>query len=573
MRWSNALIPTLREDPAEAVARSHRLMVRAGFVRQVGAGTYTWLPLGTRVLNRIVAIVREEMDRSGAIEIHMPALWPQEMMEASGRLHVFGDDLIRFSDRQGRACVLAPTHEELVTALVRDEVRSYRQLPLTLYQIQTKFRDEPRPRFGVLRTREFLMKDAYSFSIDRAGLDESYELMRAAYCRIFGRCGLGYEIVEADTGAMGGAESHEFMVPAEIGGDTLVRCGGCGYSANLDRAEAPSPPPARPAGAPELTRVETPGQKTIEHVSAFLSVEPNDLVKTLLYVADGETVAALVRGDHDVNEAKLRRVLGVTSLELADAPTVEAASGAPVGFAGPVGLEGVRLIVDGWVAAMARCVTGANDADAHFAGVVPGRDFEPDTVADIRFVMDWDVCPRCGEPLELKPCIEVGHIFKLGTRYSEALGATCLDSQGEARPLIMGCYGIGIARIAAAAVESLSDEKGIVWPPAIAPYDVLVMPLDMTQDELTDAAERAYGDLGEAGFDVLLDDRPDRPGAKFKDAELIGVPLRVVVGRSYVQRGVFEVQVRSDDSRHDVEPAGLVAFVRDQTKGLRTGNG
>ncbi|MGD2174975.1 MAG: proline--tRNA ligase, partial [Candidatus Brocadiaceae bacterium] len=386
MRWSATFIPTLRESPADAVARSHKLMIRAGMVRKAGSGAYTYLPLGARALNKVVALVREEMDRAGAVEVLMPALWPVDLLRESGRLQVFGEDLVTFTDRHGRPHVLAPTHEEVATALVRDEVHSYRRLPLTLYQIQTKFRDEVRPRFGILRTREFLMKDAYSFSLDEAGLEECHEAMLRAYGRILTRCGLDYVVVEAESGAMGGSSSREFIVPCSLGAARYVQCGACGHAANVECAELPPPEQASPPeDGPELRRVATPGRTTIDAVSEFLGRLPAQMIKTLLYLADGEPVAALVRGDHDVNEDKLRRVLGTESLALADRATIERVTGAPVGFAGPVGLEDVPLLVDRWVATVRDGVTGANEADAHLTGVLPGRDFPLEQTADIRF--------------------------------------------------------------------------------------------------------------------------------------------------------------------------------------------
>jgi prolyl-tRNA synthetase len=565
MRWSATLIPTLKEAPSEAVALSHKLMLRAGLVRQVGSGAFAYLPLGWRSLNKIISVVRDEMDRAGAIELHMPALWPRELLDASGRLEVFGEDLFRMTDRHGRACVLAPTHEEVVTAIVRDGLRSYRQLPVNLYQIQTKFRDEPRPRFGVLRTREFLMKDAYSFSMDEGDLDRCYEQMHAAYCRIFDRCGLDYVVVEAESGAMGGSASHEFLVRSLVGSDTFARCVSCGYAANVACAAIPPLPPAGPPfEQPALRQVETPGRSTIEAVSEFLGVAAENMIKTIIYVADGRPVAALVRGDHDVNEAKLARALGAASLELADSETVEDVTGAPVGFAGPVGLNNVPTLADHAAAAVAEGVTGANKADMHLVGVVPGRDFEPGQTANIRNIAPGDACCRCGKPITLDHGIEVGHLFKLGTKYSSALGAMYLGPAGTQRPYVMGCYGIGINRVMAALIESAADEDGIVWPPALAPYEVEVLPLDMSEDRVVRAAEGAYARLKQAGVDVILDDRDERPGAKFKDADLVGIPLRVVIGKGFLKRGELELQVRVDKTRRDVSPDDLTSAVGDK---------
>jgi prolyl-tRNA synthetase len=572
MRWSATLIPTLRHSPAEAVARSHQLMVRAGLVRQVSSGSYAYLPLGMRALRKVAGIVREEMDASGAVEMQMPVLWPEELMRDTGRLEAFADDLVRFEDRHGRPHLLAPTHEEVVTAIVRDEVQSYRQLPITLYQIHTKFRDEPRPRFGVIRTREFTMKDAYSFSADEASMDESYRRMRAAYGRIMERCGLEYVCVEAGSGAMGGGESHEFMVPAEIGTGSFVRCAGCGYAANTEVAEAPAPATAdAPSDGPELREVETPDRTTIDEVSEFLNVRPQQMIKTLVYLADGRPVAALVRGDHDVNEGKLRRALEAKFLELADPPTIREVTGAPVGFAGPVGLEGVRMFADPAVMAVENGVTGANRADAHMVGVVPGRDFAPDGTADIRFVMPEDRCPRCDGELQMRDGIEVGHIFKLGTKYSDALDAGYAGDDGTARPYQMGCYGLGIDRLLAAMVETNCDEDGIVWHPEAAPYEVLVMPLGVADEKVMAGAEAACETLEESGIDALLDDRDASPGIKFNDADLVGFPVRVVVGRRYADKGTYELQVRKTGERTDVPPEELGRAVAEKLRALSAG--
>ncbi len=569
MRWTCTLIPTLKETPAEAEARSHVLMLRAGMIRKLGSGAYSYLPLGLRTLNKTVRIVREEMDRAGAVEILMPALWPVEVLQESGRLGVFGEDVIRFTDRHGREGVLAPTHEEIVTALVRDNLKSYRQLPLNLYQIQTKFRDEVRPRFGVIRTREFLMKDAYSFDVDQAGLERSYQAMYDAYVRTFDRCGLDYVVVDAESGAMGGSRSHEFMVSSPMGDDRYVQCAGCGYAANVDRAELAPAPAAEPTDNPELTEVATPGATTIEQVCALLGVGPDRMIKTLIYSADGRPVAALVRGDHALNEAKLARLLGAEALTLADREMIERATGAPVGFAGPVGLSGVEIVADNGVMQVADGVTGANKADAHITGVVPGRDFQPERIADIRVAAEGDRCPRCGHPLGLSNGIEVGHVFQLGTKYSKTLNATFLDANGEHVPYVMGCYGIGLNRISAAVVESGSDEQGIVWPPDIAPYEAVVLPLDMSEEKVTTAGESAYEALQSGGVDVILDDRPERPGVKFKDADLIGFPVRVVIGKGYLKTGRLEVQVRRDGAREEVAPPALAQSVRDALARLR----
>ncbi|MFW6044109.1 MAG: proline--tRNA ligase [Planctomycetota bacterium] len=562
MRWTNTLVPTLKETPAEADARSHVLMLRAGLIRKLGSGTYTYLPLGRRIINKISAIVREEMNRAGASELLMPALWPAEILEESGRLEVFGDDVITFTDRHGREGVLGPTHEEIITMLVRDNINSYRDLPLNLYQIQTKYRDEVRPRFGILRTREFLMKDAYSFDTDEQGMQESYDAMYRAYRRIFDRCGLDYVVVDAESGAMGGSGSQEFMVRSKIGDDRFVSCENCGYAANVERAEiGPVPQPEVNAAEPELKEVDTPGASTIEEVSDMLEVSPTQMIKTLIYLADGRPVTALLRGDHDLNENKLARQVDATNLELADATTIESVTGAPLGFSGPVGLDGTRVIADHAVMGISDGVTGANKADAHLTGVVPGRDFEPDGTADLRMAQGGDPCPACESAMDISHGIEVGHVFQLGTKYSKALEATFQDEDGQEKPCIMGCYGIGINRIAAAAVESFSDENGIIWPPSIAPFEVCVMPLTNDSDEVLQVANNAYETLQAEGIDVIIDDREESPGSKFKDADLIGFPLRVIVGRGYQKTGNLELQVRHDGNQREVPPAQLTSEV------------
>ena len=563
MRWTRTLIPTMKERPAEAEVKSHVLMLRAGMIRRLGSGTYSYLPLGLRSLNKVVNVVREEMDTAGAIELLMPALWPTEIFKETGRLEVFADDLITFTDRHGRPHALAPTHEEVVTAIVRDCLKSYRQLPINLYQIQTKFRDEPRPRFGIIRTREFMMKDAYSFDMDEKGLAGSYEIMYEAYRRIFDRCGVDYVVVEAESGAMGGGASHEFMVPSEVGVAQYVECRGCGYAANVERAEIPPPGVAPARSDAKLKEVETPGCKTIEQVSDFLGAEPARMIKTLIYLADSQPVAALVRGDHEINESKLARALGAGRLELADEQTIEKVSGAPVGFAGPVGMSGVKMVADYAVACMGEGVTGANRKDAHLVGVVPGRDFEADQQADIRAVTAGDACPRCGADITLADGIEIGHVFKLGTKYSAALGATYHDADGNLKPYVMGCYGIGVNRILAAVAECRSDKHGMVWNAEIAPYQVDVIPLDSENARIQEAAEKAYAALKEAGVDVILDDRQEQPGVKFNDADLIGFPLRVILGKGYLKTGRLELQVRRDGSSTEVEPDSLSDAVRE----------
>ena len=555
MRWTRTLIPTLKEDPAEVEAASHRLMMRAGMIRRLGAGVYTYLPLVFRALNKAIGIVRQEMDRAGAVEILMPVLQPAELWEKTGRLAVWADILMNFRDHQNRHLVLGPTHEEVVTDLVAHEVRSYKQLPITLYQIQTKFRDELRPRFGVLRTREFVMKDAYSFDADLDGLNRSYQAMYDAYCRIFDRCGLKPLAVEADSGAMGGDVSAEFMVPCSAGEDRLATCPKCGYAANIECAQ---PAPVPPSDEPQLDRreVATPGASTIEQVSKFLNVERRKLVKTIIYVADGEPVAAMVRGDHEVNESKLARLLG-KPVQTADPDTITRATGAPVGFAGPVGLK-ARIIVDQAVLGVHNFVTGANKADTHLLNVNLGRDFTGE-VADIRFAVEGDACPRCGAQLDLVQGIEIGHVFKLGTKYTRQLGATYLDENGREHPCIMGGYGIGVNRIIAAAIEMSHDDKGIIWPTGIAPYTAEVVPLNMDVPEIVQFAEHIHDELERAGIDTLLDDRDGSAGVKFNDADLIGLPLRIVVGKKAFDKGGVEIKLRREPKPQFVPRDGVLA--------------
>lgn len=555
MRWTKVFIPTLREDPADAEIPSHRLMVRAGLLRRVGSGAYSYLPLGWRSLNKAIMIVREEMDRAGALEVLLPAIHPAELWKRTGRYDVLLDILMRFQDRQGREIVLGPTHEEVITELVAREVRSYKELPITLYQIQAKFRDEPRPRFGVLRSREFIMKDAYSFDTDIDGLNRSYEAMYDAYCRIFERCGLDYIAVEAESGAMGGDVSHEFMVPTDAGEDTLVVCGKCGYSANRERAEIGELPHSTEEPLP-LQEVDTPAMTTIEQVSSFLNVKPKRLAKTLIYQTPDGVVAVMIRGDHEVNETKLRRMLGC-ELSLADEEKVVEASGCSVGFAGPVGLS-VRIVADRAVALARNLVTGANKDDKHIINVNPGRDFDIELVADVRFAVDGDPCPRCSGRLRLRKGIEVGHVFKLGTKYSEALNATFLDENGAEHPIIMGCYGIGVNRILAARIEINHDEKGIIWHPSIAPYETDVLLVSPDDSEVAETAEKAYRELIDSGIDAIIDDRRESPGVKFNDADLIGFPLRVTVGKKALQKGGVELKLR-DRKDTEIVPLGGVA--------------
>lgn len=563
MRYSQYFLPTYRENPADAEIASHRLMMRAGMIRKLTTGIYTYLPAGLRAIRKVEAIVREEMNRAGAIEVLLPAVQPAELWRESGRWDYYGRELLRFKDRHDRDACIGPTHEEVITDLVRREVRSYKQMPLNLYQIQTKFRDEIRPRFGLMRGREFIMKDAYSFDADEAGADGSYERMYEAYSRIFRRCGLRFRAVEADTGTIGGSYSHEFMVLAESGEDQLVNCARCTYAANLEKAETASGTEKAPMPDGPQRRVEevaTPGMRTVDEVTAFLGVTPDRLIKTLIYLADGKVVAALVRGDHDLNEAKFRNLLGAQAVELAGAVCIEETTGAPVGFAGPLGLK-ARIVADTAVMGMVNAVTGGNRKDLHLRNVNPGRDFNVNAVGDLRFINAGDACPRCGGEIRFGRGIEVGHVFKLGTKYSSALKAVFLDENGKESLIIMGCYGIGIGRTVAAAVEQNHDADGIVFPIPISPFEVVVLPLQMHEAAVVEAAERIYRELLDAKADVLLDDRDERAGVKFNDADLLGTPVRVTVGSKGVRKREVEIRMRKDGRSEDAPLDGASASV------------
>lgn len=566
MRFSKLLIPTLKEIPAEAEVVSHQLMVRSGMIRKVAAGIYSLLPLGLRVMRKVEGIVREEMARAGAQEVELPIVIPAELWQESGRWELYGKELLRIKDRHDRDFCLGPTHEEVITDIVRREVRSYRELPLNLYQIHTKFRDEIRPRYGLMRGREFTMMDAYSFHVDDADLDREYETMRSAYTRIFDRCGLAHAIVEADTGAIGGRDSHEFMVLADSGEDAIASCSGCGYAANVEKAEVKAAPLAEVAAGktvPPMESVPTPGQKTIDEVSSFLDISPSCFIKTLLYRTGGGVVMVLIRGDLQINDLKLKAYLGTQLLELATDAEVEEALGAPVGFVGPARLKGFKgkIIADESIRTVRDAVTGANEADAHLVHVRLERDFSVDEIADLRMARAGDACARCGAALALNRGIEVGHIFKLGTKYSEALKATFLDDGGAERAIVMGTYGIGIGRAAAAAIEQHHDDNGIIWPASIAPFTVSVLPLQPDPEVVAAAAGIAEA-LEAAGQEVLLDDRDERAGVKFADADLIGAPARVIVGKRSLAEGKVEIARREspEKTRVDVAEAGRKAI-------------
>ncbi len=542
MRMTEMLFSTQREVPSEAEAQSHVLLLKAGMIRRLAAGVYALMPLGFRVFKKIENIIREEMDAAGAQELIMSAFLPAEYYQQSGRWDVFGTEMIKFKDRNGRDFCLGPTHEEIFANLLKPEMQSYKSMPKTLYQIQTKYRDERRPRFGMIRCREFVMKDAYSFDIDDAGLDESYKKMYDAYCRVFDRCGLEYVVVHADTGAMGGSGSQEFMVKSDIGDDRIAICGKCGYAANSELAPCPAVAPYD--GAQDaMEKVHTPNAGTIEELTGFFGYGPGRFAKTLLYIADGKIVAAMVRGDRELNETKLKNYLKCTSLELAGAEDVMAATGAVVGFAGPVGIKADRIIVDKEIPGMGNFLIGANETDYHYKNVNYGRDFKSEEVIDIRTVADGDPCPKCGAVMRIANAIEVGHIFKLGTKYSEAMGCKYLDQDGKEKPCIMGSYGIGLNRTMQAIIEQMCDKDGIIWPDSVAPYSAIVIPVSAANAEQTALAEQIYKKLKAAGIETLLDDRDERAGVKFKDADLIGIPHRITVGRRAAE-GVVEYKPR-----------------------------
>ncbi len=547
MRVSRFLLSTVKETPSDAEIVSHQLMLRAGMIRKIAAGIYTWLPLGLRVMRKVEQIVREEMNRAGALEVLMPAVQPAELWQESRRWEEYGPELLRFTDRHQREFCFGPTHEEVVAELVRREIKSYRQLPVNFYQIQTKFRDEIRPRFGVMRAREFLMKDAYSFHIDEASLRETYQVMHDAYSRVFSRIGLEFRTVEADTGAIGGNLSHEFHVLAESGEDAIAICSECDYAANVDLAAALPPVGKRPAPGAALKKVDTLGQHTIEAVSQFLGVDPAQTLKTLLVKGVGGVIALVVRGDHELNEIKAEKLPQVMKpLVFVTPGEVELAAGCAPGSIGPVGID-IPVIADESAARLSDFVCGANEDGKHLRNVNWGRDLPEPEVADIRQVVEGDPCPGGSGTLTIRRGIEVGHIFQLGTKYSESMNATVLDETGKAVAMPMGCYGIGVSRVVAATIEQNHDEHGIIWPGAIAPFEVSLVPIGLHKSShVAQAAEDLYNRLVEAGIEVLFDDRNERPGVMFADMDLIGIPHRLVIGDRGLQNGTIEHKVRRD---------------------------
>jgi prolyl-tRNA synthetase len=561
MRFSQSFIPTLKETPAEAEVVSHQLMLRAGFIRKLTSGIYSYLPLGLAAIRKVEQIVREEMNRAGAQELLLPMVQPAELWEESGRWQKYGPELLRLIDRHERQSCLGPTHEEVITDLVRNNIHSYRRLPLNLYQIQTKFRDEIRPRFGLMRGREFIMKDAYSFDADDKGASATYEKMKQAYQRIFQRCGLKFRAVEADSGSIGGSFSHEFMVLAETGEDTVVACTKCDYAANMEKARAAETPAPDDPQLKPLEKIETPGKRKVKAVTEFLNISPRELVKTLVFLADDKPVAVLLRGDHEVQEVKLCNLLGVQEVELADDKQVYDITGVPTGYLGPVGLK-IPLVADLEVGKMVNFTVGANEKNYHSLNVNAGRDFSVDKIADLRQITAEDNCPHCGASLELTRGIEVGHIFKLGTVYSKALKARFLDNQGNETPFVMGCYGIGVSRVVAAAIEQNHDKDGMIFPLPIAPVQVILLNLAGKDDKITGAAESLYQELLDNKIEVILDDRDERPGVKFKDADLLGIPLRLMVGKSFAKEGKIEIRTRKNGKVALLPLAETVTYVR-----------
>lgn len=570
MRFSSCYIPTLKETPAEAEVASHKLLLRAGMVRKLTSGVYIYLPLGLRAIDNVARVVREEMNAAGFQELLMPSVIPGDLWKETGRWEHYGKELLRFKDRNDRDYCLGPTHEEVITDLVRGEVRSYRQLPVRLYQIQSKFRDEIRPRFGLMRGREFVMKDGYSFDVDDAAADASYAIMYETYMRIFQRLGLRFRAVEADTGSIGGNFSHEFMVLADTGEDTIAACTSCRYAANVERAEVVWKGEPCTAGCPPREQVATPGAHSVEEVSAMLGVAPERVVKTMLFTVDGKHVAVLVRGDREVNDIKLKNLLKAQDVQLASGEVVEALTHAPVGFAGPVGLD-VPIYADAELQGATDYVTGANAADAHLLHVDLARDAVVTAYADLRAITAADCCPRCGAPIELPKGIEVGHIFKLGTKYSDAMHAVFLDENGKERVMIMGCYGIGVSRVVAAAIEQNNDENGIIFPPQIAPVQCILLNLDPGKEDVSARAGEIHVLLEGQGVSVLLDDREERPGVKFKDADLIGAPMQLIVGGKGLARGIVECKDRRTGEKGELPlatlPEALAAWMETMRQG------
>ena len=561
MRQSKVFIPTLREVPAEAEALSHRLLLKAGLIKQSTSGIYSYLPLATRVLNNITSIIREEMEKIDAVEILMPALQPSELWEESGRWEAYGSELMRLTDRNGRQFALGPTHEEVVTSLVRDELKSYKQLPLTLFQIQSKFRDEKRPRFGLLRGREFIMKDAYSFHADEASLDETYNDMYDAYGRIFKRAGINARPVVADSGAIGGSHTHEFMALSEIGEDTIVYSENSDYAANIEKAEVVYEPKAHDEALLELEKVETPNAHTAQEVADFLNRPLDQITKSMVFKVDGEFVIVLVRGHHEVNDVKLKAYFGTDNIELASQDEIINLVGANPGSIGPIQEKGIKVYADNFVQETPNIVVGANEDGYHYVNANPERDFNVEAFGDFRFILEGEPLSDGSGEAKFAEGIEVGQVFKLGTKYSESMNATFLDNQGKAQPLIMGCYGIGVSRTLSAIVEQNNDDNGIIWPKSVTPFEVHLITINPKKDDQRELGDELYQAL-QASFEVLYDDRKERAGVKFNDADLIGLPVRVVVGKRAAE-GIVEVKRRDNGESEEVAAADLVNYVKD----------
>jgi prolyl-tRNA synthetase len=567
MKQSMTLIPTLREVPADADIKSHQLLLRAGYIRQNASGVYSYLPLARKVLQKVEQIIREEMDQSGSVELLMPALQQSELWQESGRWYTYGPELMRMRDRHDREFALGATHEEVITSLIRDEVKSYKRLPLSLYQIQTKFRDEKRPRFGLLRGREFIMKDAYSFHSSQESLDQTYQRLFQAYSNIFSRCGLDYRAVIADSGAMGGKDTHEFMVLSDVGEDTIAYSDTSSYAANIEMAPVVMEYEKKAEEVKEIEKVLTENKKSIEEVANFLEVDAKDCIKSMLFKVDDHYVLTLVRGDHEVNDIKLKNLLGAATAELADAEETKSVLGCAVGSLGPVKVKDVEVVADHAVAAIVNGVCGANEENYHYINVNPERDFEVSQFADLRFIQEGDPSPDGEGKIMFAKGIEVGHVFKLGTRYSEAMGATYLDENGRTQPMIMGCYGIGVSRTMAAVVEQFNDDKGLVWPTALSPYDLHLIAVNMKDASQAELAEELYAKLKAARFDVLFDDRQERPGVKFADSDLIGLPIRITVGKK-ASEGIVELKVRKNGDMHEVHVDELQSTIENILKSL-----
>ena len=565
MRWSKYFIPTLREEPKEAEIASHRLMLRAGLIQKLAGGLYSYLPLGLRVIRKIEQIVREELNKRGAVELQMPMLQPKELWEESGRWDTMGPLMMRLRNREEKEFVLAPTHEEIITNIVARNIRSYKNLPKNFYQIQTKFRDEIRPRFGVMRAKEFIMKDGYSFHATQEDMDREYKNMYEAYSEIFKRCGLNTKPVEADTGIMGGYLSHEFMVPAPSGEDIIVECLKCGYAANLELAErkVKSTDHSPQSTVGKLEEVNTPDLKKVEELTKFFKCDSSKFIKTLIYKVEGKPIAVLIRGDIDISEAKLRHSLGSSNVEMASDNTIVEVTNAPVGFAGPVGLKGVRIIADESIKGMVNAITGANKKDKHIKNVNLDRDFKVNEFMDIGTATEGDLCRRCGAKLKFSHGIELGQVFKLGTKYSEKLGAMFLDDKGKSHPVIMGCYGIGVSRTVAAIVECNNDKDGIIWPISVAPFTALILPINYNDSKVKEVADNVYKELVREGIEVLLDDRDGTAGIKFKDGDLIGIPVKIIIGKKNLDKGLIEIKLRKDNSTQLVSQQEVVSRVKE----------